>query len=85
MMQVANMTGYQFRLCCRWCGGAVAHVADGVAHGFDTRAIARCVECGTEWTVIVQLADPKQGRAKVTAAKSAAMAHARDMKLGVVV
>lgn len=78
------MTGYQFSLHCPYCDSDLDPVVESRSFRFDTRAVARCSECRTVWTCVVQLiTDTKRGACYASPAKVAQLQRARDIKHGV--
>lgn len=56
------MTGWQFHLTCPYDGAPVEHVASGATNGWETRAVGRCTECGTQLLLAVTVAVPGPDR-----------------------
>lgn len=76
------MNGYRFDVNCRYCGGGLVPVNEGRPSSFYSCAVAKCSECNTTWLVRVEMVtDTPPGRCKVTPAKLAGLARARDMKV----
>ena len=49
------MKAYMFEIGCPLCGGEVEHKAHGVPAVSEVRAIARCLKCGAEMIVVINL------------------------------
>jgi hypothetical protein len=49
------MNGYSFTVTCTHCGEHLQHKAGGAVYPNRTRALAHCVECGSDFLLVVDL------------------------------
>lgn len=49
------MDGYAMRVTCGECAGAVEAIASTTSTGSATNGVCRCVDCGAEWFIAVQM------------------------------
>ena len=70
--------GWFFDLTCPYDGGQVESVAVGRTNGWETRAVARCTECGTQLLLAVTVTAPN-GAHRATPAKRRQLERAREI------
>jgi hypothetical protein len=73
------MTAWLFHLTCPYDGAVVEPVATGATNGWETRAVARCIECGTQLLLAVTVTAPT-GPRRATPAKRRQLERARSMR-----
>lgn len=71
------LDGYRFHLTCPCCASQLTPQAEGVSTGGETRAIAKCPECGA--TVLIEVrVHVTNKRQRATPAKREQLERARE-------